>query len=187
MFINHNLLNVYPKYMHLRIYADNLNNPELYCKYYEAIYNHNSNLNNSLTHIDAGFDLYSPHNSDFNSMDVNKLDYKIKCSAQIMEMDGINGMIRSYNTGYYMHPRSSIYKTPLRLANSTGIVDSGYRGNLIGMFDCMRSQHTVERFDRLIQICAPGLIPIYVELVDRIDDLGAETIRGERGFGSSGR
>ena len=86
-----------------------------------------------------------------------------------------------------MYPRSSISKTPLRLANSTGIVDSGYRGPLIGMFDCLRPQYNVERFDRIIQICAPGLMPVYVELVDRLEDLGTETIRGERGIGSTGR
>jgi len=87
----------------------------------------------------------------------------------------------------YMHPRSSISKTPLRLANSTGIVDSGYRGPLIGMFDCITPQYVVERFDRLIQVCAPGLMPIFVELVDRLEDLGAETVRGEGGIGSTGR
>ncbi len=86
-----------------------------------------------------------------------------------------------------MHPRSSISKTPLRLANSTGIVDSGYRGPLIGMFDCLRPQYVVERFDRLIQVCAPGLMPIYVELVDRVEDLGEDTVRGEGGIGSTGR
>jgi len=163
MFIHHNLLQIYPKYMHLRVFVSD---PELYDKYYEAIYNHNSNLNNNPVHIDAGFDLYSPYNEFVCTSDnVCKLDFKVKCSAQIVEKN-TNGQICSYNTGYYMHPRSSIYKTPLRLANSTGIVDSGYRGNLIG---------------------APGLIPIYVELVDKSEDLGADTIRGERGFGSSGR
>jgi dUTP pyrophosphatase len=184
MFIHNNLLQYYPKYMHLRLYADG---SELYTKYYEAIYNHNLKLNNNPNHIDAGFDLFSPY-PEFVciSENVNKLDLKVKCSAQIVERDA-NGQIRSYNTGYYMHPRSSISKTPLRLANSTGIVDSGYRGNLIGMMDCIRPHYTVERFDRLIQICAPGLIPIFVELVDKVEDLGAETIRGERGIGSSGR
>ena len=42
---------------------------------------------------------------------------------------------KTFNTGYYMYPRSSLSKTKLRLANSVGIIDSGYRGNLIGMFD----------------------------------------------------
>jgi dUTPase len=187
MFIHHNLLQFYPKYMHLRLYADNINNSELYAKYYEAIYNHNVDLNNNPLHIDAGVDLFSPY-TEFvcTSENVNKLDLKIKCSAQIVEKDA-NGLIHSYNTGYYMHPRSSISKTPLRLANSTGIVDSGYRGNLIGMLDCTRPRYTVERFDRLIQICAPGLMPVFVELVEKVEDLGADTIRGERGIGSSGR
>jgi dUTPase len=187
MFFNYKLLNVYPRYMHLRVYADNLNNSELYAKYYEAIYNHNSKLNENPHHIDAGFDLFSPY-TEFKciSDNVNKLDLKIKCSAQIVEMEK-NGLINTYNTGYYMHPRSSIYKTPLRLANSTGIVDSGYRGNLIGMFDCIKPEYVIERFDRLIQVCAPNLMPIFVELVDRPEDLGADTVRGERGFGSSGR
>ena len=186
MFINHSLLSIYPKYMHLRIFVDNQTNHELYSKYYEAIYNHNSNINNNPIHIDAGFDLFAPCPLQTTTESVNKLDYKIKCSAQIIETDSNNG-IRSYNTGYYMHPRSSIYKTPLRLANSTGIVDSGYRGNLIGIFDCNRQNYVIENHDRLIQICAPGLIPIYVELVDSVNNLGAETFRGERGFGSSGR
>lgn len=184
MFIHHNLLQIYPRYMHLRLFADG---SELYSKYYEAIYNHNADLNNNPHHIDAGVDLFSPYTEFVCTSDnVNKLDFKIKCSAQIVEKDA-NGLIHSYNTGYYMHPRSSISKTPLRLANSTGIVDSGYRGNLIGMLDCIRPQYTVERFDRLIQICAPSLMPIFVELVDKVEDLGAETIRGERGIGSSGR
>jgi dUTPase len=38
----------------------------------------------------------------------------------------------------------------------------------------------------LVQICAPGLVPIIVELVDSLEELG-ETARGEGGFGSTGR
>ena len=40
--------------------------------------------------------------------------------------------------------------------------------------------------DRLLQICAPGLIPIYVEIVDAVYELGIETERGSGGFGSTG-
>ena len=28
-------------------------------------------------------------------------------------------------------------KLPLRIANNQGIIDAGYRGNIIGMFDCI--------------------------------------------------
>jgi len=184
MYINHSLLQYYPKYMHLRVFADN---SELYNKYYEAIYNHNNKINRHPQDIDAGFDIFAPHDMICGRDSVNKLNYGIKCSAQIIEFDQNNGGIRTHNTGYYMHPRSSISSTPLRLANSTGIVDSGYRGNLIGVFDCAYgNQHYVTKYDRLIQICAPGLIPIFAELVDQPDYLGQDTIRGENGFGSTG-
>ena len=39
------------------------------------------------------------------------------------------------NKAYYLFPRSSISKTPLRLANSIGLIDGGYRGELVGMVD----------------------------------------------------
>ena len=185
MFINQNLLRHYPRYMHLRVCVDNRENPDLYSKYYEAIYHHNSKINENPIHIDAGFDLFAPATMNLTNNSVNKINYRIKCSAQIVEGDEHH--FRCYNTGYYLHPRSSISKTPLRLANSTGIVDSGYRGYLIGMFDCIVTHHAIEEHDRLVQICAPGLIPIFVELVDREESLGAETIRGDGGIGSTGR
>ena len=185
MFINHNLLRHYPRYMHLRIFVDNLTHPDLYLKYYEAMYNHNFKMNDNPVHIDAGFDLFAPNDTNFTCEVSNKLNYEIKCSAQIIE--GTEHNYRCYNTGYYLHPRSSISKTPLRLANSTGIVDSGYRGPIIGMLDCTIPHFAINKNDRLVQICAPGLIPINVELVDRAEYLGAPTTRGECGIGSTGR
>ena len=38
--------------------------------------------------------------------------------------------------GFYLYMRSSTAsKTPLRLANNVGIIDSGYRGNIKALFD----------------------------------------------------
>ena len=98
-----------------------------------------------------------------------------------------------YNTGYYMYPRSSLSKTPLRLANSVGIIDSGYRGPLIGMFDMIyrgtshpNTSYIISKYDRLLQICAPNLCPILVKWTEDVSDLGI-TSRGEGGFGSTGR
>jgi dUTPase len=96
---------------------------------------------------------------------------------------------RSYFTGFYTHPRSSLSKTPLRLANATGIIDAGYRGNLIGMFDCNSGEdhdYTSELFSRLLQICAPSLMPIFVDIVENIEELGPVTSRGGGGIGSTG-
>ena len=86
-----------------------------------------------------------------------------------------------------MYPRSSISKSNLRLANNVGIIDAGYRGHLIGMFDLKYSDSiTINKFDRYLQICAPNLIPIVVEIVNSREELGEDTDRGNGGFGSTG-
>jgi dUTPase len=176
--------------MHLKLYIndnnnDNNDNNELKQKYIEAALNHNNKiLNPNNPYFDAGFDLFNPTRKVFYEIHtdtVNKFDHNIICSAKM-----VTDSNKVYNTGYYMHPRSSIYKTPLRLANSTGIIDAGYRGNLIGMFDCFAPQHVLNPHDRILQICAPSLMPIFVEIVETIEGLGDETMRGGGGFGSTG-
>ena len=76
------------------------------------------------------------------------------------------------------------------LANSVGIIDSGYRGNIKGIFyniagyDFM--DYVIEFGTRLLQICPPNLeYPMKITIVDNLDELGV-TDRGEGGFGSTG-
>jgi len=171
----------YDKYMYLKVFIDS-DDEELKKKYSEAIHERNQKIINNIQHIDAGFDLFSPEYRTLTSTGVNKLDYKISCSAQIVGQNNIR-----YNTGFYMYPRSSISKSNLRLANNVGIIDAGYRGHLIGMFDVIYVNETnVNKLDRHLQICAPGLIPIIVEMVNSMEELGERTIRGDGGFGSTG-
>jgi len=182
------LLDTYDRYMYLKLYIDDTN--DLKNRYIDAALNHNNKiLNSSNLFLDAGFDLFNPSRKVFYSnqmSSINKIDHNVICSAQIVTF-----LNKVYNTGYYMYPRSSISKSKLRLANSTGIIDAGYRGHLMGMFDLINlsdnEEYVVEKYDRLLQICAPGLFPILVEVVNEITELGLMTERGTGGFGSSGR
>ena len=130
-------------------------------------------------YTDAGFDLFVPHDITFYSNETQKIDMGIRCSM-------------TYNNipcSYYMYPRSSTgSKTPLRLANSVGIIDSGYRGSLISVFDNIKaSTYDVKMGDRLVQICSGNLLcPIFPIIVNDITELGI-TERGQNGFGSSGK
>ncbi len=169
------LLDLYDRYMFLRIYV---HDDELKRQYITAAAKHNSQ---DKEFMNAGFDLFVPDMIQTRSNAVNKIDMAIVCSAEI-----ILSKTAKYNTGYYLYPRSSLSKTPLRLANSVGIIDAGYRGNIIGMFDAL-TDYVVNPGDRLLQICAPSLAPIYVEIVDEIDDLKMNTERGSGGFGSTGK
>ena len=85
---------------------------------------------------------------------------------------------------YFLMPRSSISKTPLRLANSIGLIDGGYRGELMAMCDNIKSEtYTAEKGQRLFQIVACDCSPITYELVNEL----SETTRGSGGFGSTGK
>jgi dUTPase len=101
--------------------------------------------------------------------------------------------------GFYLYPRSSISKTRMRLANSVGIIDAGYRGDLIaavdtiGLFGSSDIWHIwketlspIKKYDRYFQVCAPDLSPFLVHIVETEQDLSPPTERGAGGFGSTG-
>ena len=216
------LLQLYGQIMYLKIYIDN-DDDNLVELYNNAVKKHNEKLLNfkNLDFIDAGFDLFAPNNkgellkergndlyfygpnNNQNQNPVNKLDFKVKTSAKIIKLNpNPTNLIPktnyiSYNTGFYMYPRSSLSKTQLRLANSVGIIDAGYRGNLMGMFDVVNIEQNEREnqnadyigraYERYVQICAPGLAPIIVKIVKSSKELGEITQRGEGGFGSTGK
>jgi dUTP pyrophosphatase len=168
--------------MDLRLFVNC--NDELKNMYTNSACLHNTKMMNSTT-PDAGFDLFTPEETHCFGSTVSKINFSVCCSARMICENG-----KSFNTGFFMCPRSSLSGTPLRLANSIGIIDSGYRGNLIGKFDCLfgaEQFYKVDCHDKLLQIVAPGMVPIYVTIVNKIEELGTETERGSGGFGSTGR
>jgi len=170
--------------MELKIYI-NSTDIELINKYKEHIQSHNNKILQD-QYSDAGFDLFTPENMILKREKSfpQKIDYQLICSAKNMKTNR--------PSAFYMYPRSSISKTKLRLANNVGIIDSGYRGNLIGMFDLVHLTHLgeevpINKFDRHLQICAPNLMPFLVTLVSKKEELDLNTSRGDGGFGSTGK
>lgn len=97
-----------------------------------------------------------------------------------------HGIIATTHTGcgFYLYPRSSMSRTPLRLANSVGIIDPEYRGCIIAAVENTSDrEYRVSRGDRLVQLCLPDLRPFRVDITDVV----SETTRGTGGFGSTGR
>lgn len=151
-------------------------NQELKNLYVTAIENHNTRVDSQFP--DAGFDLFNPIKVTASAGTKQiKIDTQIVCSMRDVHD-------KSYS--YYLYPRSSISKTTLRLANSVGIIDSGYRGNIVGVFDVLYNESTVtNQNDRLLQICSGDLQPFYVKIIDNIQSFET-TDRGTNGFGSTG-
>ena len=82
-----------------------------------------------------------------------------------------------------MLPRSSIVKTPLRMANSIGLIDSGYRGTLKAVVDHRGSEpYEVKRGQRLFQLVA---LPTQAMQWRPVASL-PNSARGDGGFGSTG-
>ena len=85
---------------------------------------------------------------------------------------------------YLLMPRSSISKTPLRQCNSVGLIDAGYRGEIMAAVDNIKDiPYTVEPGQRLFQLVSMDGAPITFEIVSEL----SQTDRGDGGFGSTGK
>lgn len=124
---------------------------------------------------DAGYDLYAY------TQQVIKPGQTVKVTT---------GIILEVPEGYYMQivPRSGLSsKTALRIPNSPGTVDSGYRGEIIVLLQNIATDpfeiYTVNRGDRIAQMILRKCYDYDLEETDCV----SETDRGSNGFGSSGK
>lgn len=143
----------------------------------KSLYTHNQNHHEG----DSGLDLYCPDTITIYPGETTCINFQIQCEAfKSSEQSLTSGR----NISYYLYPRSSIAKTPLRLANSVGIIDAGYRGNICAFVDNIKDEpYRIDYATRLFQICSPTLEPIEYSIVNAL----SETTRGAGGFGSTGR
>lgn len=81
-------------------------------------------------------------------------------------------------------PRSSTgLKTAIRMANSCGIIDSDYRGEVMMIAEAVREDWHIEAGERIAQMLIEKNEPVVLLEVDSLD----ETMRGTGGFGSTGK
>tara|TARA_B100000287_G_scaffold188955_1_gene178586 strand:+ start:98 stop:535 length:438 start_codon:yes stop_codon:yes gene_type:complete len=129
------------------------------------------NNHNHFHEGDAGLDLYVLEDQTFKASETAKIKLGISCES----IDG---------KGYFLFPRSSISKTPLRLANSIGLIDGGYRGEIMAVCDNIKDyDFSISKGDRLFQLVSADLSTIEFEIVKELSD----STRGSGGFGSTGK
>lgn len=80
-----------------------------------------------------------------------------------------------------LFPRSSIYKTELSLANAVGVIDSGYRGEIMFKFRYLDEGSIYDIGDRIGQMIIIPFPQIEFEEVDSLET----SERGDKGFGST--
>ena len=123
---------------------------------------------------DVGLDIFFPEDILIMPGIVSMIDLGIQCE----------GWMAGTQVPYYLYPRSSISKTPLRMANSVGIIDAGYRGNIMVAIDNISDNpYQVQKGQRLFQICPWMDLTVDLEVVDTL----SVSERGNAGFGSTGQ
>jgi dUTP pyrophosphatase len=124
----------------------------------------------------AGFDLITANDYERGSGTPKLCGMGV---AAIMVNDFTNTAVN-----YWMAPRSSIWKNSVTLANSIGVIDRSYRGELMAALMPMQPG-VIAKGTRLVQILAPTMGHISrVNICDK--DTMPTSLRGEGGFGSTG-
>jgi len=120
---------------------------------------------------DAGLDLYATEEQVIKKKSTNKIHFGIACENK-------------KSKPYFLIPRSSISKTPLRMSNSIGLIDGGYRGEIMASVDNISdNDYTIKKMQRLFQLVSMKGEPIKILLVDSL----TKTVRGSGAFGSTGK
>ena len=97
---------------------------------------------------------------------------------------GLSAEIPAGNVGLIFARSSLGIKRGLAPANKVGVIDADYRGEImVGIFNHSDIPQTVEPFERVAQF----MIVPFIRADFTESDTLSDTVRGEGGFGSTGR
>lgn len=109
-------------------------------------------------------------------------DYILDDHGNMVYSTGLSVEIPGDHVGL-LFPRSSISKKDLSLANSVGVIDSGYRGEILFKFKIIDADNGFyrngDRIGQLVILPYPKVRPTWVEELSNSE-------RGISGFGDSG-
>ncbi len=119
---------------------------------------------------DAGMDLFALEEITINAGD----HVQIKTGIAIALPDGYVGLLWDKSGISHRHG----------LKVMGGVIDSGYRGEiLVGMVNLGKEPHTFKAGDKITQMLIQKVEYVFLEEVSEL----SESMRGEKGFGSTGK
>jgi dUTPase len=137
----------------------------------------------------AGVDLYCVQTQGVGSTTATLLDLGVKArmTKRWLSCRYGNPMERQETCHFWLAPRSSIWKSGVRQANSLGVIDRSYRGTLMGaVLSNGPVGSSIQEGIRLFQVLAPDMGWISRVVLKPLSELD-ETARGDGGFGSTGK
>jgi len=125
---------------------------------------------------DIGIDIYQPEDISIEPHSTVLIELGIRAEV-IYNLDTENT-----NLGYLLVPRSSIYKTSIRMANSIGIIDPNYRGIIKVAVDNISDKvQMLKQGERYFQLVFTHFYKPNVVIADSLSN----TDRNNSGFGST--
>lgn len=111
--------------------------------------------------------------------------YQIAPQETVLLPTGLSIYIADPQLAAVILPRSGLgHKNGIVLGNLVGLIDSDYQGELkISCWNRSQDHFTVNPGDRIAQLVFIPIVQAHFEIVSDF----AQSIRGEGGFGSSGR
>jgi len=167
----------------------------LITEYHLVLYRNHENTYQDLVkkdnyHGDSGIDIYMPNEVIISAHSQVKVKLGLHAAVRKktkMNFPGSVDYCVMESASFFLLPRSSISKTPLRLSNSIGLIDSGYRGELLVYLDNISDEdYCIKQGDRLFQLVNASLSP-FSQIIENETEPEDETERGAGGHGSSGR
>lgn len=123
----------------------------------------------------AGADLYACLDTD---------SVEIGAGETVLIPTGISAEIPSGYAGFILARSGLASKRGLAPANKVGLIDSDYRGELmVALHNHGTVPQTVDNYERVAQLMIIPYIQADYEETDELSD----TVRGEGGFGSTGK
>lgn len=84
--------------------------------------------------------------------------------------------------------RSSMGKMRVTLANSVGVIDESYRGNIkVMLHNKGTTYYEIKKYDRIAQLVVVPIAIPQLLVFDGTEEAWNDTQRGEGGFGSTGK
>lgn len=131
---------------------------------------------------DSGIDLFCTENIHIKQGESAKIKFDISCELLCFDSD----LSEPYNVSYLLLPRSSIIKTPLRLANSIGLIDAHYQNNICAFVDNIKNvDYDVLKGTRLFQLVTPDLTPF--KSLEVVKEFTNPELNRKGGYGSTGK
>lgn len=109
---------------------------------------------------------------------------KIRPGDLVLVPTGIAMMLPAGFAGMIYSRSGLAVKHGIQVSNGVGVIDSDYRGEVqVGLYNAGRESYVVMPQERIAQLVVTQVFLPAIEVVDAL----AETDRGTKGFGSTGK